>query len=272
MSYRKKHIKKKIYKLKKSNKKSIIKRPVFWIGLSFLIIFLSLFYLFIFSPKFQLKEIEVSGNEKVRTECIQDFVWLKTAGKVSKSIFLVNHKNLSKEILANFPEIEMVKISKKLFGTLNIEITERKPFGAFCGYSSAENQKEKCFVIDETGIIFKPLPEMSENMLVLRNPLNLKELFTGEKVIAENVMAMISKIKKNMEDDWKINIEEAVISTPTRLDIKTSEKWQIYFNLESDINMQIEKVNLLLNNEISADDRKNLNYIDLRFKDKAYYK
>jgi hypothetical protein len=59
-----------------------------------------------------------------------------------------------------------------------------------------------------------------------------------------------------------------------RLDIKTNENWQIYFDLNSmsDTDLKIAKLNLLLNGEITPEIRKNLQYIDLRFKDRAYYK
>lgn len=286
MSYRKKHIKTKIYKLKKP-KKSIIKRPIFWIIFVFLIIILSSLYIFVFSSIFQVKNIVVSGNEKMQNKDIQDFIFANVGQKIvsmgnwrleSGSIFLVDYKKLNKEILNNFPVIESVEISKKPPQTLTIEIIERKPLGAFCGSSVAvpENNpslaKEECFSIDQNGIIFEPLSEVSENMIIVRKPLDLKQMLTGEKVVTENIMSMILKIERNLKDNLQINIEEAIISNPLRLDIKTNEKWQIYFDLDSDVDMQITKMNLLLTNEISTDARKNLKYIDLRFKDKAYYK
>ena len=97
-------------------------------------------------------------------------------------------------------------------------------------------------------------------------------MFIGEKVIEEDIINIILKIKKGLEDNLQISVEEAIISSPLRLDIKTSEKWKIYFNLGSDIDMQVIRMNLLLSKEIPADARKNLEYIDLRFKDGAYYK
>jgi len=286
MSYRRKHIKTKIYKLKKP-KKSIIKRPIFWISFVSLIIVLSFIYIFIFSSIFQVENIEVSGNEKIQKKDIQDFVFARIGQKIasmgsrraeSESIFLVNYKKLNKEILDSFPVIESIKISKKLPQTLTVEIIERKPLGVFCGSSLAVSEnnppsaEEECFLIDQSGIIFEFLSEILNNMIVVRRPLDLKQVFVGEKVIAENIMGIISKIERNLKDNLQINIEEAVISNPLRLNIKTNEKWQIYFDLDSDIDAQIIKMNLLLNNEISADARKNLKYIDLRFKDKAYYK
>ena len=145
---------------------------------------------------------------------------------------------------------------------------ERKPLGVFCNSFTAE----ECFLIDQNGIIFEPSLKDYNNMTIVRKSLDLKQAVAGEKIIAENIMSAILKIKNNLENNLQINIEEIIISSPLKIDITTNEKWKIYFNLESDIDMQIIRLSLLLNSEIPEGDRKNLQYVDLRFKDKAYYK
>jgi hypothetical protein len=74
-----------------------------------------------------------------------------------------------------------------------------------------------------------------------------------------------------LKDNFQINLEEALVTSPLRLDVNTSENWRIYFDLgpDSDINLQLTKLNLLLNGGISTASRKTLRYIDLRPKDRA---
>ena len=129
MSYRKKHIKTKIYKLKKP-KKSIFKRPVFWIIFLLAVIIFFTLYVFVFSSNFQIKDIMVSGNEKILVEDIQDLVFAKLGIKFismekwsleSKSIFFIDQKKIKKEILNNFPVIESIEINKKIPHSLNIK-------------------------------------------------------------------------------------------------------------------------------------------------------
>jgi len=109
-------------------------------------------------------------------------------------------------------------------------------------------------------------------MPIITQTLNSNDIFTGESVVDRNVISAISKIEKNLKDNFQIDIKEALVSNPLRLDIKTNENWQIYFDLNSDTNLQIIKLNSLLKNEISQTSRASLQYIDLRFKDRAYYK
>ncbi|TSC94064.1 MAG: hypothetical protein CEN87_660 [Parcubacteria group bacterium Licking1014_1] len=276
MSYRRRHVKTKIYKLRKSGK-PIIKKPVFGIAVLFLIVVFAFFYAVIFFPYFQVKNIITLGSEKTQDKDIQELVYSQISQKIisagnwkleSKSIFLVSSKNLNKEILNKFPIIKNVKINKRLPQTLELEITEREPLGLFC------NSKDECFLIDQSGIIFESSLKISNNMFVIRKLADSKQVFVGERVVAENIMAIISKIENGLKNNFQINIEEVLVSNPLRLDVKTDEKWQIYFDLspDSDINMQIAKMNILLRDEILEKDRKNIKYIDLRFKDKAYYK
>ncbi len=272
MSYRKKHIKNKIHKIKP--RKSIFKRPWFWIIILFLIIILSGFYFAIFWPCIQLKNIVISGNDKAKTRDLQELV-LNSANTglidfwnikiISRSIFLINDDKINKNILEKFPVIEKVTINKNLPQTLILSVVERKPIGVFCGNAG------QCFLIDQNGIIFEPLSITPENFTIVRQAVENGQIFTGEQVVAQNTINAISKIQKSLKDNFQIDLEEALVTSPVRLNIKTSENWQIYFDLspESDINLQLTKLDLLLTSEISQDNRKNLRYIDLRPKDRA---
>jgi len=55
------------------------------------------------------------------------------------------------------------------------------------------------------------------------------------------------------------------------LDVKTAEGWEIYFNLEENLSWQLTQLYLLLERKISPEERRTLQYIDLRF-NKIYYK
>jgi hypothetical protein len=84
----------------------------------------------------------------------------------------------------------------------------------------------------------------------------------------------IYKVQKNLQDNFQINLKEAFITSPLRMDVITSENWEIYFNMDSEysIDSQLLKLDLLLKGEITEDIRPTLQYIDLRFKDRAFYK
>lgn len=186
----------------------------------------------------------------------------------SKSIFLVNPGNLDKKILEEFPAIEDINIRKKLPQTLFLEITERRPAGVFC------DDQNKCFLIDNNGIIYEEVGDIPQDMVVVRQSINGDVLSTGSDAVQKNIINFISKIQKNLKDNFQIDLANALISSPLRLDVKTKESWQIYFDIEEgfDVNSQIARLNLLLSSDITPEVRKTLQYIDLRFRDRAFYK
>lgn len=208
-SYRKRHIKSRVHKIKP--KKSIFKRLWFWIFLLFLLIVLSIFYFFLFYSGIQIKNIIISGNEKVASKDIENLISDDINNKIlsignwevdSKSIFLINSDKLDREILNKFPIIESVKIDKRFMQTLEIKISERKPVGIFCG------NNEECFMIDQNGVIFEPIANTQEldilrlsqgeccKMFIMRQMLENGDLFAGENIIAQNIMGLLLKVKK----------------------------------------------------------------------------
>ncbi|MCX6720232.1 MAG: FtsQ-type POTRA domain-containing protein [Candidatus Staskawiczbacteria bacterium] len=270
-SYRKSHIKSTLHKIKP--KRSILKRSWFWISLLIFIFIISISYFAIFYSGFQIKNIIILGNEKVKTQDLQSIVSKYAhTGLVnfwnikitSDSIFLINKNRINNSILEKFLEIEKVIISVKLPQTLNLAVTERKPLGLFCS-------SDKCFSIDSTGVIFEQVEDITNNILIVRQANTVGDIFTGEKIVAQNIMDLIYKIQKLLKDNYKINLKEALIAGPERLNLKTAENWKIYFDTGVNANVagQITKLNLLLSGGISEKSRLNLRYIDLRPKDRA---
>ena len=282
MSYRKYHIKNKIHRIKPQ--KPIFVNLWFWIVILIIIIFLTLVYFLFFYPGFQVQNIIISGNQKVETLQLQNVVSREVNRKIfalgpirvfSKSILFVDKNSLTTGLLKDFPAIDTLAIKIKFPHTLALDIFERKPVGIFCPSTGSGQASERCFFVDGAGIIFEELSGIPDNMFIVRQEkTNGLEAVEGQNAVGQDVIDAILKIQKELTDKFKINIKEALVATPIRLDIKTGEGWQIYFDLSSGlgIDMQVAKLNLLLKNDITPQVRKTLQYIDLRFKDRAYYK
>lgn len=258
MSYKKKHIKSKIYKI--SSRKPIFKKMWFWFSILVLVIILTGLYLAIFCPVFQLQNVEIFGNNKVGTQDLKKIVF-----NYSRSIFLIRTGEIENEILKTFFEIQNLVIIKKFPNTLILNIVERKPIGAFC----PSQRKDDCFLIDKNGIIFEPLPDVPDYITIVRKIEKSEQLYLGAEVVGKNIIETIDKIKKFVIDNLKIDLKEAFIASSLRLNVTTNDNWQIYFDLGggSDIDLQLVKLDLLFKSESYP--KKDLQYIDLRPKDRA---
>ena len=259
MSYRRKHITPKIRSLRR--KKRLIQHAWFWIGLLILIIISVIGYFVVISAKFKISEVEISGIEKISSEEIKNFIAVES----SERIFLMNKVELTNKILHKFPLIESVNLKKDFPQTLKLTIKERGDFAVLCNNENLQN----CFKIDRNGVIFEVLNSMQpDNLIIIKE--SDGELLLGSNLVDKNIILLISNIQKNLNDNFQISVKTVFVANS--LVFTTSENWKIYFDPTTDIDLQITKMNILLRDEIPANIRKNLQYIYLQYKDRAYYK
>jgi len=278
-----------VYKYKKPHrykrKKSIFRNRFFWLGVLTPIIIGVIFYFLFLSETFQVKKIIVTGEEKVSTEDIKLFVGERLENKVlfffqTRSIFSVNLDEIKKDILSNFLQLAEVEIGRKLPDTLNVMVVERFAAAIWCQARQnflEENlggQEEQCFLVDNEGIIFERTNGAKPELLKIRNLTLNQDLKLGERSVEKEKMEQIMKINSGLTN-LNLKIIEAALITEKRLNLKTEEEWEIYFNLEKDLDWQIARLKQvleeILEKKILPENGKNFQYIDLRF-EKVYCK
>ncbi len=254
-------IHRKPYRVKK--KKSILRNRFFWLGILILIIFSGVFYLTFFHSFFQIKIIEISGNEKVSTESLENLLNEKINQKIlffpSQSIFLPNFGEIKKEILKSFPQIRETHLKRRFPDALLLQIKERKPIAVFC-------QADNFFFIDKEGIVFESLDSDTkrQDLITLKKQAD-EETNLKDKVVMEEQLSKILKAESRLKNELKILTEEMLVVSETRFDAKTLEGFQIYFNFQEDLDWQLAKLKAVLEEEIPPEKRKDLEYIDVRF-------
>ena len=267
------------YRVKR--KRLIFKNRLFWLAILTLVIFSGVFYLVCFHSFFQVKAIEVSGNEKVSSENLENLLDERVNRKVlffpSRSIFLANFDEIAKEILKNFPQVAETELRRKLPNTLLLQIEEREPVAFFC-------QTDKIFFIDKEGIVFESLNSSLANQgfTKLRSETD-REINLGDNIVEKEqlgkVLEVESKLKKQLEtllvsDESSLDvqiIEEILVVSDVRFDVKTSEGFKIFFNFKEDLDWQLTKLKAVLEEQIPPERRRDLEYIDVRFDKFAPY-
>jgi len=224
-------------------------------------------YFIFFFPLLQVQTIQVSGNQTVPTDAIKQLAWQQSHPKILgipfASIFMANTRTISKDLLATFPDAQNAQVSVRWPNALNITITERSPVVASC---DAQGQ---CFFVDSTGVAYQSTSSVPDGMVVVQ-PQAGTNVALGSTVIASSLLDSIVSIRDALRDNFQIGVRSATVGDT--LVVTTSEGWQVYFDPTVDITLQITKLNVLLQKQISEQDRKKLTYIYLQYQDKAYYK
>lgn len=255
---------KKKYRIKKS--RSLLKNRIFWYGILLFVFFTLITYLFIFSPVFQVKEVVVVGNESVESEQILQKM---TFGNIlffeTKNIFLIDSKKTADDILAEFPIVNKVNI-KRWINKVSIVISEKNEVAIWCG--------NVCFSVDSNGKIFE---ENSEPHSITIYTPNRVEALIGDTVVNTNAISFIEEFQERAENliifkDNNLTIPEFYIDSENTVRARTLEGWNIYLNMQKDIEWQITKIETVFLEELSQEKRENLKYIDVRFGDQVYLK
>lgn len=253
------------YRIKK--KKSVLRNRFFRLTTLVLIICGGIFYLIFLSPVFQVKRIEIVGNEKIFGDKLKKNIESQIQKKMlffpTKSIFLVNLREIKNNFSKGFIELAKIDLKRKLPDILTVEIEERKPEAVF-------KREGNLFLIDKEGVIFAPasgdifLPEI-ENLTFKENP----EL--GKTAISKEKLSLILDVRDKLKKNFNLDALQIVVAAEERLNFKTIDGFEIYFSSKEDINWQMTELGLLLEKQIPSEKRGKLDYIDLRFS-RIYYK
>ncbi len=251
-------------------RKPFYKKRFFWLGILFLVFAILIFYFLFISDYFRIKEIKISGNQKISSKEIRNLVLEKIEQKIfwqwsfKKNIFLISEKNFEKIILEKFFLITDIILIKKFPDKIEVVIKEREPVGIYC-------QFEDCFYIDKNGVLFEKAPQSSGSLLLMIESEIAKDVSFKEKALSQDKINFILLAKDNLR---KIGVEVWKFSIVSPIDIKakSSEGWDIYFDNSRDSKEQIFVLSQVLENRLTPEERKNLEYMDLRIKNRVYYR
>jgi len=237
----------------KKSFKSLRKRfPFRFFFLSFLFISLSsgAVYFVFFTDFLKIKEINVRNNKEIPSEEIKNAI--KDKIYLSGNILFADIKGAVEEIQDNFPKVKNVSINRILPDKISIQISERKPIATVF----LDND---FYLIDKDGVVYEKT-KWGITPEILPNGVEITSEIAGKLAMA------IEKFQS-----LKIPLDNLFLASAYRANIKTNEGWEAFINLNENISWQMEKLETLLKEKIPPESRKNLKYIDLRFKKTYVY-
>lgn len=237
----------------------------------FFVLLIGVGYLIAYSPFFRIEKVEAtqSGPEDVslKTEDIiqslKDFFEKKS--KISSFLGAENiliWKEIGVDFLLKYPQIEKIEIEKDYSKRiLKINLVKKGKRGAWCVPSG-------CFWFDQKGALFAEAPIMEGGLILTVNDFSGRELKIGDSVLPENFFGNFFKIIGFLEKNGLAakNLKLNDLSSQ-EITAESGDGPQIRFSLRNDPAFAEAAIQSL--KEIGL---KNIEYIDLRVENKAYYK
>ncbi|MDD5569479.1 MAG: hypothetical protein PHG23_03650 [Candidatus Pacebacteria bacterium] len=248
-------------------KKSFISR--FYFPILGLVVFsgIIIYSFFYFSPRLEIKNLEISGLTGVPEEDLSRAVKDKFTVSYSlfgqtgsiENIFLPSAGKID-SILKEFPQIESINLKKDYAtGSLYLDVKEKTPFAEW------RNGSSSCFLVGETGDYIKDCVP-GENLGI--------RITDKDKTCEENGecrKTMLSAAKKisGVATSFSLQYGDFYVYSAEKLSLAVSGGCEFIFNPAKDIDWQIEELNIVLAKYFER--AESCEYIDLRY-DRVYIK
>lgn len=253
-------------------KKQKVKKVKSYLILSISILIIITIILLLNIQAIQIKEIKVVGNVFVDTSEIQEktssISSKKILGIIPKSnIFIFSKKELEQELKEN-PAIVSVKIRKDFFDTLTIDIVEQEKEMLYC----TSIEKTECYYVNKTGYVYAKvddiiIPEQEIIIYVESGTKQLKSTIIEEKVYTDIVLFV-----KNLARQ-EIKIREVYIKSDNVIEFVTADGTKFIASIFDEFSKDFANLIALFEKQvITKEQLPQIDYIDLRFGNKVFYK
>jgi len=237
-------------------------------------VFGSAVYGLFFTNYLQVKQIEISGTDNPEVNNIVN-QWLEA--KAGERV--LNYLNANNILLLPLDDLRAsletdnyvayINIEKKLPETLIIEVGERQPVLV---YTIEGNN----FLIDSHGQTIEPI-ELNERPLGLpqvQGTTTSLFIFEEDLSLPAALVNFIDELNKELPKFIAgVNLVRYELM-PNTLEFiaHTSAGWQIFFDPAENLVVQLSNLTRTYNEKISAEEKQNLEYIDVRLPNYVYYK
>lgn len=115
----------------------------------------------------RIAKISFVGNKNVATEALAPLVLSEISGSYwrlfpKRNVFLVRTRILEQSLESAYPRFKRVRVDRKNLTTLSITIEEREPFAFWCTDTST------CYFLDRDGFVFAPAAQFLKSNSFVR--------------------------------------------------------------------------------------------------------
>lgn len=229
-------------------------------------------------PKYSVTSVNVSGAEIVSPKLIRAYAETKlndgTSPIISRqNIFLYPREEIEKGITGYFPRIQKAEVERNsmLAQAVTVKLTERNPFALWC------SDDQECFLMDESGFIFARAESSAENTdPIFRGGLSVKagitasETAIGQTFLPGRFAGMLDLFDRLRKAGFAPT--GASVHDDQDFTVSFSEGFLLRAAFAENATALVRNLQLSLTAEPVKGKVNKLEYIDLRFGNRVYYK
>ena len=240
--------------------------------------------------------MRIVGNEIEHTDAVQSVAAKSLEGSYAwvvphKNIFLFPRNTVVRDVTAVFPRFKSVDVRAESLNGIVVTVAERKPAYLWCTSDTV------CYYVDDSGVAFSGAPVFSGNLFFeFRDTATTTDatgatttaVQLGQPVMDSTLWKKVVATKQQVADLFDGRFAEVgdlvrfwiepsgVWSVEVKSKNDQNKPWKLIFN-EKDVNDQlmnsiVTTLQYLLEQNARKGVHPQLEYIDLRFGNKVFYK
>lgn len=187
-----------------------------------------------------------------------------------RSILLYPKSQIAASVMKSFPRLEKTDVSLLRWHTLNVNVTERKPYAMWCagGEPTGASTTDNCYFMDVTGFIFDTAPSFSGNTYIRYWGGTMGEEPIGQTFKTELTFTATDNLIQSLEK-FDFHVTD-IIANEYGYELRTEEGTDLLINPGQDVMSTLDNLSIVLKENTKA--TTTLSSIDLRFGNKVYIK
>lgn len=248
------------YNIDKTSYQRVITRIILVIGVVLLV-------QSIFQVKyFKIEKIGLVGQNDLSIEEAQQFIINELAKNKflffeANNYFLVSLDELNYQLKEKY-NLEEVKIEKKWPDQLLVTVKEKVSHFIW-------QKDDSLYLLDAQGLLNRQISFLDDKYLVLEDKRDYRP--QGEQIFTSEEIEVINQIYLNWNEliASKVKMSKITIYNDWNIDLHTETGFYVKIDKDQDIREQLNNLRTVLEENITGVD---IDYIDIRFGDKVYFK
>jgi len=222
--------------------------------------------------RLEIVNVQVSGAQEMNPNTIRQYVLFQLYADKSHflsraSVFFYPKAAVEKSLVRNYPYLKSASIAHGLLSQgISVSVVERQPFALWCPDYS--NGSSGCYVLDDTGYLFADESLAPPGGYLFRGPISGNPI--GQSYAPSHFPGLLALLQALSQAHYAPL--GATIGNDQDFTVPLASGFYIKASFGEDPATLVSNLNLTLSSSALQGQAAQLEYVDLRFGDKVYYK